>query len=61
MNPLSTSDIPKLVKAPRKMPRYIKNGRRMMQTDTGFMYADSAMSKNMFGKMKGGKYSMKYV
>lgn len=54
MNPLSTSDAPKLLQAKRV---YIRDGVRKMQTDSGYMHMQSDTARRMFGKLKGGKYS----
>lgn len=36
---------------------YIKDGRRRMMTDSGIMLAPASLTRLMFGKSKGGKYS----
>ena len=36
---------------------YIKDGRRRMMTDSGTMLASAGLTRLMFGKAKGGKYS----
>ena len=36
---------------------YIKNGRRSIQTDSGVMRIPAGLSRTMFGRMRGGKYS----
>jgi len=52
----SLADTPKIVDASIKK-FYIKDGKRKIQTDTGFMMMPAGMSRMLFGKMKGGKYS----
>lgn len=53
MKPASTSTIPSSVQ--RKV--YIKEGKRKMMTDGGYMMVDANHSRRMFGKLQGGKYS----
>lgn len=54
--PVQTSDAPDLMdKKIRKV--YIKNGRRRMTTDSGVLLMPSSLSRMMFGKQRGGKYS----
>lgn len=36
---------------------YIKDGRRRMMTDSGTMLASAGLTRLMFGKARGGKYS----
>lgn len=56
MNPLSTSDAPKILD--RSIKRfYIKNGQRSMPTSDGSMKIPADVSRHLFGKFKGGKYS----
>lgn len=52
------SDMPKITDTAIKK-FYIKDGKRRVQTDSGFMMMPAGMSRTMFGKMKGGKYSEK--
>ena len=55
-NPLSTTDAPALTdKKVRKV--YIKDGKRRVSTDGGFMFTSAHLSRRMFGKLKGGRYS----
>jgi hypothetical protein len=54
MNPLSTSDAPDLVKKGRV---YIKDGKRKISSSDGVMHMSSSRSKQIFGKLKGGRYS----
>ena len=36
---------------------WIKDGMRKMMTDTGYMKTPADMTRKMFGRLKGGKYS----
>lgn len=58
MNPLSSSDAPDLQdKSIKKI--WIKDGRRRIMTDGGYMDLSSKFSRKMFGNYKQGKYSEK--
>lgn len=51
-----TSKLPSLVdKSVRKV--WIKDGRRRLMTDSGFMLAPQEYMRRMFGRLRGGKYS----
>lgn len=54
-NPLSTSDAPKLIEPKARV--YIKEGARKIQTSDGVMHMQANRSRQLFGKMNGGKYS----
>ncbi len=57
MSTMSTQNAPALLdKKIRKV--YIKDGQRKMMSDSGYMMMPADHSRKMFGKMKGGKYSM---
>ena len=53
---MATTDAPKVLDRATKR-FYIKGGKRRMMTDSGFMYAPASLSRLMFGRVKGGKYS----
>ena len=53
---MATTDAPKMMDRSR---RYIKDGKRRMMTDSGYMLAPASLSRLMFGKTRGGKYSEK--
>lgn len=55
-NPLSISDAPKVVE-PTASRVYIKDGARKMQTSDGVMHIAASRSREMFGKIRGGRYS----
>ncbi len=55
---IALADVPKIADSSIKK-FYIKDGKRRIQTDSGFMMLPSGMSRLMFGKMKGGKYSQR--
>ena len=38
---------------------WIKDGKRKMTSSDGMMHIDAQQARKMFGKMKGGKYSLK--
>ena len=55
---MSLSDAPDTVdKTIKKV--WIKNGKRKMTTSDGMMHVNAELARKMFGKMKGGKYSLK--
>jgi hypothetical protein len=57
MMPMTTSDAPALTDEKiRKV--YIKDGQRKMTTDSGYMYTPAHHARSLFGKMRGGRYSM---
>ena len=56
MNPLSTSGASNLLdKKIRKV--YIKDGERRIRTSDGYMKIKQDISRRLFGKLRGGKYS----
>lgn len=38
---------------------YIKDGKRRVMTDSGVMLTPAHLSRRMFGRMRGGKYSVR--
>lgn len=55
---LSTEGAPNLLD--KKIQKvYIKDNKRKMITDTGFMYIPADHARSLFGRHKGGKYSIK--
>lgn len=58
MTPLRLSDAPSLTdRSVRSV--YIKDGRRKMMSDTGHMYMPADLARKLFGRLRGGKYSLK--
>lgn len=55
-NPLSISDAPKLVD-PKINRTFIKDGARKMQTSDGVMNIAASRSRQLFGNIRGGRYS----
>lgn len=57
-NPLTTTDAPHLLDK-RIRNVYIKDGRRKMMSSDGYMFMSSDATRKIFGKYRGGKYSLK--
>jgi hypothetical protein len=57
--PFSTSDAPGLLDKRTRV--YIKDGKRKMLSDGGYMYMDRSRARKIFGRLKGGKYSLPYA
>lgn len=55
---MNLSDAPDLLDKRTRI--YIKDGKRKMLSDSGYMYMGRNKARKIFGRMKGGKYSMPY-
>lgn len=56
---IDTQKLPKLLdKSISKV--WIKDGKRKMMSDGGYTLMNAGLARNLFGKYKGGKYSLKY-